>query len=287
MPTQIEKVYEPQRFEPAWAQWWIENGIFKASREKHRPDVLDRHPAARMSPACSTWATCSITPSIDVVVRWHRMLRLQHPVAARDRSCRHRDADGGGASARSRRYHPPASSDAKSSRSASGSGSAQSGGTILKQMIRLGTSCDWSRERFTLDPGLSRAVRETFVRLYEKDLIYRGEYMVNWCPRCFTAISDLETVHEETQGQLWHIAYPVVGIGSKSSWWRPRGRKRCSAILPSRSIRTTSATQHLHGKTVLLPLMNREIPIILDTMADPKFGTGVVKVTPAHDPERL
>ncbi len=83
-------------------------------------------------------------------------------------------------------------------------------------MIQIGASCDWSRERFTLDPGLSRAVRETFVSLYEKGLIYRGEYMVNWCPRCQTAISDLETVHEETAGHLWHIRYPVVGHGSLS-----------------------------------------------------------------------
>ena len=88
---------------------------------------------------------------------------------------------------------------------------AESGGTIKRQMIQLGASCDWSRERFTLDPGLSRAVREIFVSLYEKGLIYRGEYMVNWCPRCQTAISDLETVHEETAGHLWHIRYPVVG----------------------------------------------------------------------------
>src|SRR4029077_11365479 len=87
----------------------------------------------------------------------------------------------------------------------------QSGDTIKKQMVRLGASCDWSRERFTLDPGLSRAVREVFVRLYEKDLIYRGNYIVNWCPRCQTAISDLEVVHEEQAGHLYHIRYAVIG----------------------------------------------------------------------------
>ena len=90
---------------------------------------------------------------------------------------------------------------------------AESGDTIKRQMIRMGASCDWSRERFTLDPGLSRAVREVFVSLYEKGLIYRGEYIVNWCPSCRTAISDLETVHEETKGSLWHIKYPVTGTG--------------------------------------------------------------------------
>ena len=158
----------------------------------------------------------------------------------------------------------------------------ESGDTIKKQMIRLGTSCDWSRERFTLDPGLSRAVRETFVRLYEKGLIYRGEYMVNWCPRCRTAISDLETVHEETQGNLWHIAYPVIGTDRKLvvATTRPETMLGDTAVAINPD---DERYNDLHGKTVLLPLMNREIPIILDTMADPKFGTGVVKVTPAHD----
>jgi valyl-tRNA synthetase len=158
----------------------------------------------------------------------------------------------------------------------------QSGGTISRQMVRLGTSCDWSRERFTLDAGLSRAVREVFVRLYEKDLIYRGEYMVNWCPRCRTAISDLETIHEETQGKLWHIAYPVVGSDEKLvvATTRPETMLGDTAVVVNPE---DERYRHLHGKSVMLPLMDREIPIVLDTMADPKFGTGVVKVTPAHD----
>ena len=100
-------------------------------------------------------------------------------------------------------------------------------------MIRLGASCDWSRERFTLDEGLSRAVREVFVRLYEKGLIYRGEYMVNWCPHCHTALSDLEVAHADAQGHLWHIRYPVNGTGTAASWWwPPRGPRPCWAIRP-------------------------------------------------------
>ena len=149
-------------------------------------------------------------------------------------------------------------------------------------MIQIGASCDWSRERFTLDPGLSRAVRETFVSLYEKGLIYRGEYMVNWCPRCQTAISDLETAHEETAGHLWHIRYPVVGTDRYLivATTRPETMLGDTAVaINARDERYTD----LHGKTVRLPLMDREIPIILDDMADPEFGTGVVKVTPAHD----
>jgi valyl-tRNA synthetase len=150
-------------------------------------------------------------------------------------------------------------------------------------MIRMGLSCDWSRERFTMDAGLSRAVREVFVRLWEKGLIYRGEYMVNWCPTCQTVLSDLEVKHEETQGHLWHIRYPVVGTDRYLvvATTRPETMLGDTAV----AVNPRDARYFdVHGKTVMLPLMNREIPIILDELADPKFGTGVVKITPAHDP---
>jgi valyl-tRNA synthetase len=151
-------------------------------------------------------------------------------------------------------------------------------------MIRLGASCDWSRERFTLDEGLSRAVREVFVRLFEKGLIYRGEYMVNWCPRCLTAISDLEVAHSDVEGHMWHIRYPVNGMEGRSmvvATTRPETMLGDTAVaINAKDVRYLD----LHGKTVQLPLMDREIPVILDDLADPEFGTGVVKVTPAHDP---
>jgi isoleucyl-tRNA synthetase len=150
-------------------------------------------------------------------------------------------------------------------------------------MIRLGASCDWSRERFTLDPGLSRAVREVFVRLYEKGLVYRGEYMVNWCPRCHTALSDLEVAHTDVAGHLWHIRYPVNGMPGRFvtvATTRPETMLGDTAI----AINAKDARYfELHAKTVQLPIMDREISIILDDLADPEFGTGVVKVTPAHD----
>jgi valyl-tRNA synthetase len=122
------------------------------------------------------------------------------------------------------------------------------GGRIVEQMKRAGVSCDWSRAALHAGPGLSRAVREAFVRLYEKGLIYRGQYMVNWCPRCQTALSDLEVEHEETQGNLWHIVYPVIGSDLKL-WSRPRGRKPCWAIPRSPSIRR-SARGGLRGQKV-------------------------------------
>jgi valyl-tRNA synthetase len=160
---------------------------------------------------------------------------------------------------------------------------AQSGDTIKRQMVRLGASCDWSRERFTLDPGLSRAVREVFVRLYERGLIYRGEYMVNWCPNCNTALSDLEVAHADVAGHLWHIRYPVNGMPGR---YLTVATTRPETMLGDTAVAVNAKDaryRDLHGKTVQLPLMDREIPIILDDLADPEFGTGVVKVTPAHD----
>src|SRR5574342_349681 len=150
-------------------------------------------------------------------------------------------------------------------------------------MVRLGASCDWSRERFTLDEGLSRAVREVFVRLYEKGLIYRGEYMVNWCPQCHTALSDLEVIHDPTHGNLWHIRYPVTGEPGR---FVVVATTRPETMLGDTAVAVNPRDERyrgLHGKTVTLPLMNRELPVIVDEVADPEFGTGVVKVTPAHD----
>ena len=162
------------------------------------------------------------------------------------------------------------------------------GGAILEQMKRLGVSVDWSREYFTMDERLSVAVREAFVRLYHQGLIYRGAYIVNWCPRCQTAISDLEVVHQEQKGHLWEIKYPVLGDGGK-----PTGEfitvatTRPETMLGDTAVAIHPEDErylHLHGKKLLLPLVNREIPIVVDPWVSREFGTGAVKVTPAHDP---
>src|SRR6202034_3264463 len=160
---------------------------------------------------------------------------------------------------------------------------AQSGGNIKRQMIRLGASCDWSRERFTLDPALYRSVLEAFLRLYREGLIYRGRYMVNWCPRCQTAISDLEVVHNERVGNLWFIRYPVAGRHESLvvATTRPETMLGDTAVAVHPE---DERYQSLVGKTVLLPLLDREIAIIADEYVDREFGTGVVKITPAHDP---
>jgi valyl-tRNA synthetase len=160
---------------------------------------------------------------------------------------------------------------------------AQSGGTIKRQMIRLGASCDWSREKFTLDPPLYRAVLEAFLRLYHEGLIYRGRYIVNWCPRCRTALSDLEVVHQERAGHLWHIRYPVAGAAESITvaTTRPETMLGDTAVAVHPD---DERYRHLIGRNLVLPLMQREIPVIADSAVDREFGTGAVKVTPAHDP---
>jgi len=161
----------------------------------------------------------------------------------------------------------------------------QYGGTILHQLEKLGNSCDWSRTRFTMDAGLSEAVAEVFIRLYEKKLIYRGEYIINWCPRCCTALSDEESEHENTAGHLWHIRYPVKG-GRKNEFVTV-ATTRPETMLGDTAVAVNPRDERyakLKGKTLVLPLLNREIPVIEDDFVDPQFGTGAVKVTPAHRP---
>jgi valyl-tRNA synthetase len=157
------------------------------------------------------------------------------------------------------------------------------GSTIIHQLKKLGCSCDWSRERFTMDDMLSKAVVEVFVRLYEKGLIYQGKYIINWCPRCATALSDEEVEHRETSGHLWYFNYPLKEghSGVVVATTRPETMLGDTAIAVNPNDRRY---KNLIGKIIILPLMNREIPIITDDFVDPDFGTGAVKVTPAHDP---
>ena len=157
------------------------------------------------------------------------------------------------------------------------------GGEIINQLKRLGASCDWKRERFTMDEGLSRAVRKVFVDLYHEDLIYRGDYIINWCHRCHTALADLEVEHEETDGHLYHIRYPYA---------KSKGAIVVATTRPETMLGDTAVAVHpdderyadLKSESVILPLMDREIPLIKDNYVDKSFGTGGLKVTPAHDP---
>jgi valyl-tRNA synthetase len=159
----------------------------------------------------------------------------------------------------------------------------QYGGLIIEQLKRLGASCDWARERFTMDEGLSRAVRTVFVRLYEEGLIYRGNYIINWCPRCQTALSDLEVAHEDHNGHLYHIRYPFEDGrgGIVVATTRPETMLGDTAVAVNPN---DERYRSLEGKRVILPLMNRAIPIIYEEYVDTVFGTGALKITPAHDP---
>jgi len=157
------------------------------------------------------------------------------------------------------------------------------GGLIINQLKRLGCCCDWSRERFTMDEGLSRAVKEVFVRLYEEGLVYRGDYIINWCPRCHTALADLEVEHEDKDSFLYHVRYPF----ESGDGYLVVATTRPETLLGDTAVAVNPEDdryKNIHGKSVLLPLLNKPIPVILDTYVDVEFGTGALKITPAHDP---
>ena len=158
------------------------------------------------------------------------------------------------------------------------------GGTIIEQMKKLGSSCDWDRERFTMDEGCSEAVKEVFIKLYEKGYIYRGSRIINWCPVCQTSISDAEVEYEDQAGHFWHIKYPVVGSEGEYveiATTRPETLLGDSAVAVHPD---DERYKDIVGKMLLLPIVNKEIPVIADPYVDKEFGTGCVKITPAHDP---
>ena len=159
----------------------------------------------------------------------------------------------------------------------------QYGGRIIEQLKKMGSSCDWERERFTLDEGCSKAVKEVFVRLYEKGLIYRGERIINWCPHCKTSISDAEVEYEEQAGHFWHLRYPF----KDGSGYLELATTRPETLLGDTAVAVNPNDERykdLVGKTLILPIVHREIPVIADDYVETDFGTGVVKITPAHDP---
>ncbi len=164
---------------------------------------------------------------------------------------------------------------------------AETGGTILSQLKAIGASADWTRTAYTLSPQLSRAVREAFVRLYERGLIYRGHRVIHWCPRCLTSLSDEEAEHHDVHGRLYHISYPITAANATEE---PRfitvATTRPETLLGDVAVAVhpdDPRYQDLIGRTVMLPVANVEIPIIADEYSDPAFGTGAVKITPAHD----
>ena len=284
MPHDLPKAYEPGAIETRWAEYWVTEKLFSVPTPppgETRPVFTLLLPPPNVTGRLHMGHMLNQT-QMDIIVRWHRMrgfLTLWLP-----------GTDHAGI-ATQMMVERQLASEGKKRRDLGREAFIERvwewkrhyGGAILDQMKRLGASVDWDREYFTMDEGLSRAVREVFVRLYEEGLIYRGKYIVNWCPRCETAISDLEVKHEEVQGKLYEIRYPVIGADEfiTVATTRPETMLGDTAVAVNEK---DERYKHLHGKKVLLPLMKREIPIITDELANPEFGTGAVKVTPAHDP---
>ena len=281
MAREIAKAYEPQRIEPRWAEFWVKEALFKADPNAPGPVFSMVIPPPNVTGSLHIGHMLNHT-EIDVLTRWHRMRGyntlylpgMDHAGISTQRVVVRQLAEQGidyrklGREEFERRVWK---------------WKEESGGTILRQMRQIGESCDWSRERFTLSPELSKVVREVFVRLYEEGLIYRATRLVNWCPDCLTVLSDLEVVHEERQGNLWHIKYPIVGTKEflTVATTRPETMLGDTAVAVHPE---DERYKHLVGKKALLPLVDREIPIIADEIVDREFGTGAVKVTPAHDP---
>ena len=201
--------YDPHGVEERWYRFWEEQGLFHADETSTGSPVLHRHPAPQRDRLACTWGMPSTTPC-------RTSSSAGTGCGGTTRSgCRARITPGSRrrtwwSGSSGRRAHAGSDWAARPSSSESGSGSASPGGTIIRQLKTLGASCDWERERFTLDPGLSNAVKEVFCQLYDAGLIYRGDYIINWCPRCQTALSDLEVEYQERDGKLWHIRYPLV-----------------------------------------------------------------------------
>jgi valyl-tRNA synthetase len=284
MPHDLPKAYEPGAIEARWAEYWIKEKLFSVPTPppgETRPVFTLLLPPPNVTGRLHMGHMLNQT-QMDIIVRWHRMrgfLTLWLPgtdhagIATQMMVERQLASEGKKRRDLGREKFQERVWEWKK----------QYGGAITDQMRRLGASVDWDREYFTMDENLSRAVREVFVRLYEEGLIYRGKYIVNWCPRCETAISDLEVKHEDVAGKLYEIRYPVIG----SDEFITVATTRPETMLGDTAVAVNAKDeryQHLHGKRVLLPLMEREIPIITDELAQPEFGTGAVKVTPAHDP---
>jgi len=275
----VDKVYQPNAIENRWYQEWKAKGYFQPGNQSEQAFCI-------MIPPPNVTGTLHMGHAfnntvMDSLTRYHRMCG--------DNTLWQPGTDHAGIATQmvvERQLNAAGQSRAELGREAFlekvWDWKEESGSTISKQLERLGSSVDWSRERFTMDEGLSEAVREVFVRLYEEDLIYRGTRLVNWDPVLHTAVSDLEVVSEEEQGHLWHMRYPLAdGSGHLVvATTRPETMLGDSAVAVHPE---DERYQHLIGKTIALPLSEREIPIIADDYVDPEFGTGCVKITPAHD----
>jgi len=277
---ELPKTYNPEEAEKPWYPFWEKQGYFKP-RSGQAPAYSIVIPPPNVTGSLHMGHALNNTLQ-DALIRWHRMLG--------DRTVWVPGTDHGGIATQN--VVEKLLRSEKTSRHDLGREKflermwqwrKESGDTILMQLRRLGASCDWSRTRFTMDEEYSRAVRSAFVKLFQKGLIYRGPRMVNWCPRDHTALADIEVEHEDRAGKLWHIRYPLAAGGGQVvvATTRPETMLGDTAVAVNPE---DPRYKSLIGKMLKLPLMNRDIPIVADEAVDASFGTGAVKVTPAHDP---
>jgi len=280
MSEALAKVYNPHDIERQWYAFWEAQGLFRADADSDRPPYSIVIPPPNITGSLHMGHALNNTLQ-DILIRAKRMQgynALWMPgtdhagIATQNVVERMLAAEGTDRHALGREAFIQRVWQWK----------AESGGRIIGQLKRLGCSCDWSRERFTMDAGLSAAVREVFVRLYEEGLIYKGDYIINWCPRCQTALADLEVEHETKESYLYHIKYLLADNG---------GHLTVATTRPETLLGDTAVAinpndpryTRFHGATVLLPVLGRRLPVITDEYVDMEFGTGALKVTPAHD----
>jgi len=276
----MDKAFDPGRIEGRWREAWDESGAFRANPSSGKPPFCMVIPPPNITGRLHVGHGLNNTLQ-DLLARWKRMSGhdvLWLPGSDHASIGTHvmieRELEKEGVTRQElgrERFIEKA-----------WAWKEKYGGEIAAQLRQLGASCDWSRERFTMDPGLSAAVREVFVSLYEDGLIYRDRYLINWCPRCRTAVSDLEVVHKETQGKIWTVAYPLEGGGEILV-----ATTRPETILGDVAVAVhpdDALYKPLVGRKAILPVLGRRIDVVADAFVDPAYGTGAVKVTPAHDP---
>jgi valyl-tRNA synthetase len=277
----IPSVYDPQKVESELYRYWENKGLFQPLAGGNRPSYTIVIPPPNITGELHMGHALNNTLQ-DVLIRWRRMQGFETLWLP--------GTDHAGIATQARVEEQLA----REGRTKYDLGrekflervwewKAGYGHRITTQLRRLGASCDWSRERFTMDEGCSAAVREVFIRLYEQGLIYRDYYIVNWCPRCGTTISDIEVEHRDVRSHLYHLSYPIKGSSERIVI----ATTRPETMLGDTAVAVHPADpryRHLVGRTVLLPLIEREIPIIADEYVDPEFGSGALKITPAHDP---